>query len=265
MSENRSESKDGDFFTRPDWYDRGINWQARIEREIPVLVELFGKPGDGGLLDAGCGPGHQAIALAKRGYHVTGLDADAGMLELATEYARRAGVALDVVAAPSGSVNDATGGGFDGVYSLGNALAATGERESCRNAFLQLAASLRPAGVFFAQVLNFRKLRNDAPCVRGPRVVLHDGIEYVSVRHFGFSGDKCTVTNATLWKDDSWRQWSRSGTLYPVDVDEVRDWCGEAGLSIEAMYGSYARDSFDPDTANDLIVVAARTRQGRSD
>jgi SAM-dependent methyltransferase len=45
------------------------------------------------VLDVGCGPGHYAITLARRGAaHVTGLDFAEGMLQIAREHADRAGV-----------------------------------------------------------------------------------------------------------------------------------------------------------------------------
>ena len=70
----KSPSGAGDLFTSAEWYDRTINWAARLAREIPVLIEMFGPPGEGGLLDAGCGPGHQARELATRGYRVIAAD-----------------------------------------------------------------------------------------------------------------------------------------------------------------------------------------------
>jgi 2-polyprenyl-3-methyl-5-hydroxy-6-metoxy-1,4-benzoquinol methylase len=45
------------------------------------------------VIDIGCGPGHYAIALAKKGArHVLGIDFADRMIELANEYAQRAGV-----------------------------------------------------------------------------------------------------------------------------------------------------------------------------
>ena len=64
-------TSDPNMFETAEWYDRTVNWDARLRREIPLLCDVFGPPGDGGILDAGCGPGRQAIALADKGYAVT--------------------------------------------------------------------------------------------------------------------------------------------------------------------------------------------------
>jgi len=48
---------------------------------------------DKSVLDVGCGPGHYSITLAQRGAaHVVGIDFAEGMLQLATEQAKKVGV-----------------------------------------------------------------------------------------------------------------------------------------------------------------------------
>lgn len=43
--------------TEAEWYDLSIDWNARIRREIPLLMEVFGPPGAGGGGGAGRGRG----------------------------------------------------------------------------------------------------------------------------------------------------------------------------------------------------------------
>lgn len=258
MNAEASKQSDPSLFEAAAWYDRGINWEARLRREIPVLTGVFGPPGSGGLLDAGCGSGRQAVALARLGYRVTALDADSAMVELAARHARDAGVGIACVHAPYAELPEAAGRDFDGVYCLANALAATGERQACADAVGGFAAALRPGGKLFLQILNFRPMRDEHPCVRGPRVAIRDGCEYVSVRHFSFVARQCLVTNVTLWNDGGWRQRAHSGTLYPVDADEITQWCDQLHLRVEATYGSYGREPFDATRSADLILLATR-------
>jgi len=266
-----------DSIDEAEWYDRSINWSARLERELPALIDVFGPPGNGGLVDAGCGTGRQALALAARGYRVVGADLSDEMLQIARRAAAevaesdtcedhrgpdgqaRPAPAVRFVAAGFADLHDQLGDGYDGVLCLGNALAAAGSQDAVSAAVRQFGACLRSGGRLFVQVLNFPPMREEHPCVRGPRAVYVDGVEYVSLRTFHFTGDSVEVTNVTLWKDGGWKTHARCGALYPVTPDELAEFCRGAGLLVDQCWGSYAREPFDPRASSDLILVATRS------
>ncbi len=279
MPTPKSTPKTEDIFGSAESYDRSINWSARIAREVPVLIDLFGPPGEGGIVDAGCGTGHQACALASRGYRVIGADGSEEMLEIGRRTAEEKGVSVEFVHTLYANLNEKVGGGFDGLYCIGNALAAAGSRDASAEAVAQFAKCLRPGGRLFLQVLNFPLMRLEQPCIRGPRVSNVDGREYISVRQFHFAGDTVQVTSISVWNDrqvdfanqqtgiagqkaDStghgWKQHAHCGTLYPMTLDELRDWCASSGLTIESTFHSYAHEPFDPARSTDLILVARR-------
>ncbi len=251
-------SNSDEMFSSAEWYDKSINWSARLERELPVLMEVFGFPGAGRLLDAGCGTGRVACALASHGYRVVGADLSPEMLSVAQRNARTASANVELVHSPYATLFEQIGGGFDGVYCQGNSLAAAGTRDTSAEAVDQFARSLRPGGRFFLQILNFARMRSQTPCVRGPRVSVIGGVEYVSVRSFHFDPDSVRVTNITLWKQDGWKTRSHCGTLYPIRLDEIEAWCQASGLRIDKRWGSYAREPFDADHSVDLIITATR-------
>jgi 2-polyprenyl-3-methyl-5-hydroxy-6-metoxy-1,4-benzoquinol methylase len=73
-----------------------VNRLFRASMKLRFIKTLEGcRPIEGkSVLDIGCGPGHFAISLAQRGAsRAVGLDFAEGMLQLAAEHARRAGVA----------------------------------------------------------------------------------------------------------------------------------------------------------------------------
>ena len=246
------------FFQSAEWYDVSINWPARLAREVPLLREVFGPPGELGLLDAGCGTGRHTVELARVGYRMTGLDPDEDMLSLARQHARHSGVLVDHVSGTYEELPDRAPGPFDGVFCLGNALAACASAEAARRAVRQFAAALRRGARLFIQILNFPPMRHESPCVRGPRVVVRDGIEYVSTRVFHFSDDAAEVTNVTLWNDGQWRQRAHRGRLYPITPGQMDAWCAEAGLCVDERLGTYDRAPFDPAASLDLLVIATR-------
>ncbi|HSR56233.1 MAG TPA: class I SAM-dependent methyltransferase [Alphaproteobacteria bacterium] len=245
-------------YTDAEWYDRSINWPARLGRELPVLTEVFGPPGSGGILDAGCGVGRQAAALAQRGYRVTAADASEEMLAQARERARADGIEARFIHTPYQRLSENTGGGFDGIYCIGNSLAAAGSQDAVRQAVAQFGMCLCSGGRLFIQILNFKPMHLETPCIRGPRVSHMAGREYVSVRLFHFDADGALVTNITLWNDNGWHQRAHSGRLYPAGLDELTAWCKEGGLTIDHTWGSYNREQFDEGNSVDLILVATR-------
>lgn len=252
-----------DIFDSAEWYDRGINWDARLGREVPVLCEVFGPPparpaSTGGLLDAGCGSGRHLVALGQLGYRVTGLDRSEAMLQRARVLLAEHGLNANLVEAPYTDAARA-GSDFGGVFCLGNALAAVGRRDEAHCSIAALASVLRPGGRLLVQVLNFAKLRDERPAVRGPRLRQHGDREYVSTRIYAFAGEQVEVTNVTLWREGgTWRQHAHAGTLCAISREDLIAWCRSANLTVEQQWGGYDRQPFDPHAANDLIVVAQR-------
>ena len=248
-----------------DWYDRGINWEARFGRELPLICDVLGPPGSGGVADAGCGTGRHAVALARRGYSVTGIDLSEAMIEAAQHHADESGVEVRLECCPFDELAQRVDRGVDGVICIGNSLAAAGTEQAARQAVHNFAEVLRPGGRLFLQVLNFPPMREEVPCVRGPRVTTVNGVEYVSVRLFDFLPDpasgrhgRVAVTNVTMWHEDTWRQRSHRGTVYPITLDELSRWCEAAGLDVLDTFGAYDRTPFDPAGSVDLILVAER-------
>ena len=67
--------------------------------EVEFLVEELDLAPDSRILDVGCGTGRHTVALAKRGYRVTGLDISTGMLAEASRAAREQGVEVELIEA----------------------------------------------------------------------------------------------------------------------------------------------------------------------
>jgi histidinol-phosphate/aromatic aminotransferase/cobyric acid decarboxylase-like protein/SAM-dependent methyltransferase len=85
-----------DFFTEDFWAVAAHEYTAeRTEAEVGYLASvLAGAPGRR-VLDLGCGTGRHAVALARRGFQVTGADVGSWALEQAAASARAAGVQAD--------------------------------------------------------------------------------------------------------------------------------------------------------------------------
>jgi len=67
--------------------------------EVAFLVDLLDLPSGARILDVGCGTGRHSVALAARGYRMTGLDISAGMLAEARAAAEAAGFDVELLQA----------------------------------------------------------------------------------------------------------------------------------------------------------------------
>lgn len=68
--------------------------QERSAAEIDVIDALVTLPG-GPVLDVGCGFGRHSVELARRGFHVTGIDPSAVMIDASRDRASQAGVSAE--------------------------------------------------------------------------------------------------------------------------------------------------------------------------
>jgi SAM-dependent methyltransferase len=66
-------------------------WSARVTEDVDFYVEEAGAAG-GTVVELACGTGRITVPIAEAGVHVIGVDASPGMLEVAAERVRAAGV-----------------------------------------------------------------------------------------------------------------------------------------------------------------------------
>ncbi|HVS05590.1 MAG TPA: class I SAM-dependent methyltransferase [Candidatus Dormibacteraeota bacterium] len=127
-------------------YDRAdvATWLFR-ERQARALawVDALNLPRDARILDAGCGAGHAAIALARRGYHVDAIDPVATMVELARRNADEAGQG-DAIEVRAGDIHalEAERDHYDLILALG----VVPWLHSPGQALAEVARVLKPGG-----------------------------------------------------------------------------------------------------------------------
>ena len=137
-------------------YDNEV-FTKNTEAEVAFMIEHL-TPGEGtAILDIGCGTGRHSVALAQRGYRVTGVDLSSGMLELAAK--RAAAAAVEVEWVQSNAVEFARPDAFDTVLCLceGAICLLTDEDDPLERDMVilrNMATSLRPGGRLMLNVLS---------------------------------------------------------------------------------------------------------------
>jgi len=89
-----------------------------VHGEADLVTDLLRESGGTRILDAGCGTGRVAIELARRGFSVTGVDADADMLDAARSKAPE----LCWLSGDLGDLDTVTTDTFDAVILAGNVM-----------------------------------------------------------------------------------------------------------------------------------------------
>ncbi len=258
-----------------------IDWAPRLRREAPFLSEVFGHPGEGTIVDLGCGTGEHARWLASVGWHALGVDSSEKQIESARSYEGEFGargpyfrqadmLELDEVCAwakansafPREALPD--GREFAGALCVGNVLPYF-EEEELEPRLAALARHLAPGAPLLVQLLNYQRIR--AKDVRALPLNVRPDPENTQ-------GE--IVWLRLLSVDDEKHLWFHPATLEFRPADEeplqlrsarrirVRSWTAEeleslvarAGFRDFRRYGGMNRGKFVPEESHDLVFTA---------
>lgn len=239
-------------------YDRFVNWEGRLAYELPFIEQQLTASGARRILDAACGTGMHAIALAQRGYDVTGADLSVGMIERARENAAAVGSSARFVVAGFGELATKVGNGFDALLCLGNSLPHVLTADALHETLTDFAAVLRPGGLLFIQNRNFDAVMAARARWMLPQAHREGSREWLFMRFYDFNPDGTLTFNIiTLRRDEAgeWTQQIEATTLRPLLHADLLDAVAAAGFGDAACYGDMQGAPFDPETSGNLIVT----------
>lgn len=224
------------------------DWESTLEREGLLLRRWFKDRDITTVLDASCGTGTQAIALAQIGYRVLAADSSAGMIEQARLNAATYDVSERISFLQAGFLDLArmvdTSGDLDAIVTKGDAfsqLITDDEIEETLHGFFRL---LRPGGTILIGMRDYEPLIQERPRFLPGRIhdpEDHDGRRIIVFEVWDWDeGEPLTVTvnHFVVQGDDEYYETRR----YPIrcralTADEVQVVLLEAGfVEIERFY-----------------------------
>jgi ubiquinone/menaquinone biosynthesis C-methylase UbiE len=238
-------------------YERYVPWKSRLAREIPFLEKTFRSAGVQRLLDCACGPGRHAVALAKSGFEVVGLDASPEMLERGRQHALDETVDVDFVHGRFESFPERFRGSFEGAICLGNSFSAAEDLESVARAVKELRAALKPGGMAITQTVDFSVVARDPVTAAPLRHIRQESRDLLFVKSFVRVGEQVCIHWLSL--DNQEGKWVSDVSCRPVLSVEpqflIQSFRG-AGFDPVETYGDYSGKPFEAGVSKDLIVVA---------
>ncbi|HEY6758724.1 MAG TPA: class I SAM-dependent methyltransferase [Baekduia sp.] len=236
-----------DFYLRIHATSEG---RGEAREQAVAAAALSGCPDGGELLDVACGFGRHALPLAQAGFHVTGVDRSAALLD---EARRRAGddapwprlVQADYRELPFADAS------FDAALNLYTSLGYLGDEEDT-NVLREIARVLRPGGKLVVETMH-RDLLVRMFTESGWQL-LGEGRLLLEQRTFDPTGG-VTQTTQTLIDKDGARD-SRTFEARVYTATELVRMLGQAGFAKTTTYGDLGGGAFD--TATRLVVVAKR-------
>ena len=252
-------------------YDRFVNWNARLAVEMPFIEQKLQEVKAVRVLDAACGTGKHAIALAQRGYSVVGADLSAGMVAQARKNIERTGVAARFEVAGFGELASRLNGSFDALLCLGNSLPHVLDTAQLAAALQDFAACLRPGGLLLIQNRNFdcNSVADGNPVAviaqrerwMEPQSHQEGDAEWLFLRFYDYLPDEKINFNVVTLKRtgaEGWKQQVTTTPLRPIIQAELSQALEKSGFEQIVGYGNMAGAPFDPKSSGNLVVTAIR-------
>ncbi len=235
-------------------YDSMTGFEGRFVKERPFFRLLVDNNDIRTAVDAGAGTGFHSLLLAQLGVTVTAVDISPRMLDVLSHHAAAMGLRVKTVAADLTDLATHLTPPFDAVFTLGNTLAhclTAGSRAAVLKGFHKV---LRPGGVLFAQILNYRKILASRETVLN----IKEAEGYRFTRRYDYGE---TLIRFTITREDLSGRTAPDVTgvdLYPLSETEFDTMLRAAGFGDIQMFGSTSMDPYDASRSNDLVILAHR-------
>lgn len=247
----------------PQWYKKiwtldiqDMSWTERTAGQVAFLVDVLHLQGHERVLDLACGFGRHALALARLGHPVVGVDITLAYVEEARRLARQEGLDAEFLCADLRDI--AYQNEFDVALNLADgAIGYLEDDAENGKIFDRIAAALVPGGKHLMEVCSGAYARKHFPrrhWEAGSRALSLADFEWdertARMRYVGHTFRYGEVLTPPLEKAGT------STRLYTPD--ELREILQSRGMQVRATFGDYDRHVPASDDRLSLLVYSEK-------
>ena len=245
----------------PIWHESDDFWKtmapmmfgeerlAGTTEEIDHVAPLLGIQTGDAILDMGCGMGRHSLELARRGYHVTGVDRTETYLHEARKTARKEGLEVDFIL--SDMRKFISPDSYQAALSMYSTFGYFEDQEENQQVLRNIYQSLNLGGTLILDMM-------------GKEVLARIFIEKTWEEQNGMLFlQEHKVSRNWSWRENRWIM-VRDGELYEYKVShwvysasELADMLKDSGFCLVDIYGDLEGASYDQN-ARRLVVIAQK-------
>lgn len=241
----------GEYYAR--WVMRGAttwNLAGETATHVEFILRSMKLKPNSSILDVACGHGRHSIALAQRGFAVTGIDLSPELLAVARHEAGEAGVDVQWIEA---DMRDSPPGTFDAAISMDTSFGYFVSEDDDQAVLDAVHRALRPGGRFFLDVLaRDAHVEQDQPRfwreLPGGELLLLD-------RHFDGASSRLRID--ALMVDPDGSRHTRVFDIRLYTETELRRMFGRAGFTVRQVWGGFNGAPPSPRRSR-LLLLAER-------
>ncbi len=218
---------------------------------VLALADRHGGVAEKTALDLACGTGSTTLALARRGFHVTGLDLSASMLALAARKARHESMRVDFLQA---DMRDFTlPGEVMLVVTFQDGLNYLLDEEDLQQTVKSVNSVLNPGGLFIFDINRIEKLPRP-----GEEISFLESEDFTLIYKTSFVKKDMWEIAVTGFVPVEGGLFSRFHEVHrerAISPSEVRSVLADAGFVLSAEYAGFSLEPPDEDTRRVFYVA----------
>lgn len=248
-------------------YDRFVNWESRLSFELEFLKTQLSKikqneNGNIEILDAACGTGHHAIALAKLGFTCTGVDNSEKMIDIAQKNAQHEEIDVKFFKAGFGQLFHLFGkSSFTAITCLGNSLPHILDEELMFITLQDFASVLNPGGKLIIQNQNYDRIIENQNRWLLPETFTEGSNTWLFSRFYDFDKDGLLTFNILIFENKEYGDFKQqviSTRLWPLKKTDLEHFLGRAGFRDIQYFGDLQGLHYDKLKSPNLVITAIK-------